>query len=181
MSALRWSLASLVLVATVALYADGPADNFPDKVRPVPPEGINDKLPEADKAELSTSVETLGKQIDELRKTLDGKPALLDLLPDVQIYHNAVRYALKHNEFYDAKEVPVARKLLKQGGDRAAALGAGKPFWTTQTGLVARGYISKIDGSVQPYGLVVPEGYQPTTKEKFRLDLWCHGRGEKLT
>ena len=30
------------------------------------------------------------------------------------------------------------------------------PRWTKQTGLVVRGYVSKIDGSVQPYGLVDP-------------------------
>ena len=35
-------------------------------------------------------------------------------------------------------------------------LAAGKAPWTTATGLVVRGYRSKIDGSVQPYGLVVP-------------------------
>src|SRR5688500_4690951 len=119
MSAMRWCLGSLILVATMIVHADGPADNIPDKVRPVPPEGINDKIPEADRAELRMGVNNLGKEIDDLRKSLATKPALRDLLPDVQIYHNAVRYALAHNEFYDAKEVPIARKLLQQGMERA--------------------------------------------------------------
>ncbi len=44
-----------------------------------------------------------------------------------------------------------------------------------------RGYVSKIDGSVQPYGLVVPASYKPDVPHRFRLDLWAHGRGEKLT
>src|SRR4029079_9384147 len=45
-------------------------------------------------------------------------------------------------------------------------------------GLVVRGYVSRIDRSVQPYGLVIPANYQgaPT-----RLDIWLHGRGEKLS
>ena len=53
--------------------------------------------------------------------------------------------------------------------------------WTTATGLVVRGYVSRIDGSVQPYGLVVPETYRPPTPHKFRLDAWFHGRGETLS
>src|SRR6185369_829056 len=61
------------------------------------------------------------------------------------------------------------------------ALAAGQAPWTTQPGLVLRGYVSKIDGSVQPYGLVVPASYGPNVPHKFRLDVWCHGRGEKLT
>ncbi len=44
-----------------------------------------------------------------------------------------------------------------------------------------RGYVSKIDGSVQPYGLVVPASFQPDRFHRFRLDVWCHGRGETLS
>jgi hypothetical protein len=53
--------------------------------------------------------------------------------------------------------------------------------WIDTTGLVVRGYVSKIDGSVQPYGLVVPASYRPSSAQKFRLDFWFHGRGEQLT
>jgi predicted peptidase len=34
---------------------------------------------------------------------------------------------------------------------------------------------------VQPYGLVVPESYEPRGGHRHRLDLWFHGRGENLT
>ena len=44
-----------------------------------------------------------------------------------------------------------------------------------------RGYVSKIDGSVQPYGLVVPESYSAGGSEKYRVDIWFHGRGETLS
>ena len=53
--------------------------------------------------------------------------------------------------------------------------------WNTATGLVVRGYLSRIDGSVQPYGLVVPSSYQPNTPHRYRLDFWFHGRGETLS
>jgi pimeloyl-ACP methyl ester carboxylesterase len=176
----RRALPLLLWLALVPLLAaDGPGDNVPDKVRPVPPPGV--KIAEADRQELQKAVDALGTEIDELRTALKGKPTLLELLPDVQVYHNAVRYALKYDEFYDLKQVGVARILLQHGNERAHSLREGKSPWTTQTGLVVRGYVSKIDGSVQPYGLVVPASFKPGQSGKHRLDLWCHGRGETLT
>lgn len=35
-----------------------------------------------------------------------------------------------------------------------------------------------IDGTPQPYGLVIPDSYRPDGDRKYRLDLWFHGRGE---
>jgi dienelactone hydrolase len=172
-------IAALICCITPFALADGPQDNIPEKVRRIPPAGV--KIADADRAELQKGADDLGKEIDELAAALKKTPALLELLPDVQVFHNAVRYALKYDEFYDLKEVAVARTLLKHGFDRAKQLRDGKPAWTTQTGLVVRGYRSKIDDSVQPYGLVVPKSYQPDAVQKHRLDFWCHGRGEKLT
>ncbi len=171
--------ASFIFFITSLLVADGSNDNVPDKVRPVPPKGI--PLDDADRAKLRDGVEALGKEIAQLMQELKNKPALLELLPDVRIYHNAVRYALAYDEFYNQREIAVAQKLLEQGSERAKQLRSGKTPWTTATGLVARGYESKIDGSVQPYGLVVPPTYQPNSPYDHRLDIWCHGRGETLT
>ncbi len=168
-----------VLVIAALLHADGPGDNLPDKVRPVPPPGI--QIDDADRAQLQAGVDSLGQEINRLHQDLKGKAALLELLPDVQIFHNAVRYALTYNEFYNKKEAAIAHKLLSQGTERAKQLRDGKTPWTTATGLMVRGYQSKIDGSVQPYGLVVPSSYQANSPYEHRLDIWCHGRGEKLT
>jgi len=172
-------LALSALFFASLLHADGPGDNLPDKVRPVPPAGI--KVADGDRNDLQTAADTLGKEIERLRQDLKAKPALRELLPDVQIFHNAVRYALTYNEFYRPAEVAIARKLLDQGSKRAQQLRQGQTPWTTAAGLVARGYLSKIDGSVQPYGLVVPASYQVNSPYEHRLDLWCHGRGENLT
>lgn len=180
---MRRALSAFVFAGLIAItcLADGPSDNLADKVRPIPP------LPKieataAEKAELADGVAALRKEIESLQTSLKGKPELLALLPDVQIYYNSVRYAVAHNEIFDGKkEVPIARKQLQIGTDRAKALKDGKAPWTTQTGLVARGYVSKLDGSVQPYGIFVPTTYKFDAKEKHRLDLWCHGRGETLS
>jgi len=165
-----------LLLGLFLIAADGERDNQPDNVRPIPPPGV--ALPEPDKAELEAGLKALGEELASLRPKLAAKP---DHLADVEIYHKAVRYAVQHNEFFNAREIPVAKQLLKNGMDRAAALKEGKSPWGSATGLVARGYVSKIDGSVQPYGLVVPASYAPGATNKFRLDTWFHGRGETLS
>jgi pimeloyl-ACP methyl ester carboxylesterase len=168
-----------ILVWITGVRADGLADNRPEKVRPVPPPGI--AIPEADRMELTAAVAELGKEIESLRAEVKSNPAMLELLTDVQIFHNAVRYALTYNEFYKTNQTQIARDFIKQGHERAQSLREGRSPWTTATGLIVRGYLSKIDGSVQPYGLVVPPTYQAGLGRAHRLDLWFHGRGETLT
>ncbi|MEP6671547.1 MAG: prolyl oligopeptidase family serine peptidase [Chthoniobacter sp.] len=169
----------LVLAAAVLgghAFAQAPA---PAPVRPVPPPGV--QLPDGDRAELQAGVVALGKDITILRHNLQSKPEMLALLPDVLIFHKAVNWALRYNEFFNVKQVATAKKLLELGNQRLAELKDGKPSWISATGLVPRGYISKIDGSVQPYGMVIPDDWKADEKTPRRLDFWCHGRGETLS
>ena len=104
------------LLLPFQLMADGPADNKPENVRPVPRTGA--ALAPKVREDLEEGIAKLGDEIDGLRSQLKGKAALLALLPDVQIFHNAVRYAVQYNEIFNpTNEVPAARNLLKQGLD----------------------------------------------------------------
>ena len=175
-SAMRCTFVSLLTLLFVgALGADGPKDNLSDNVRPVPPPGI--KIAAEDREALEKGLETLRAAIDHV--DVQAPREFRELLPDVEIYYKAVHDALHYNEFYNQKEIAVAKNLLKTGLARAQALAEGKHPWTTQTGFVVRGYRSKIDRSVQPFGLVIPKSFD--FSKKIRLDFWCHGRGENLT
>jgi pimeloyl-ACP methyl ester carboxylesterase len=169
--------AALLWLAASIATADGPADNIPTEVRRVPKLGV--EVPADVRAELETGLADLKSKIDALRNRKDEKTA--KLLPDVEIYHKAVRDALDHQEFFDAREFAVARRLIGHGRDRAVGLEIGNPTWTRAKGLVVRGYRSKIDGSVQPVGVVVPESYDPFGPARHRTDIWFHGRGETLS
>ncbi len=166
------SLLATGLIA--AAFADGNGDNVPEKVRPVPQPGIT--VPEADRADLEKGLSDLGQTINDLKK--DPKAAAF--LPDVQIYHNAARYALQFDEFFAPGEIQTAKRLLQEGQARAEQLREGKTPWLTEPGPKALGYVSEVDGSVQPYGLYIPQSYTPTSAHRFRLDTWFHGRGETL-
>jgi len=166
-------IASAMLFIAAVASAGQPAA---PAIKQIPAPGV--EVPAADKVELEAGLKELGAEIETLKKEL--KAPLADLLPDVEIYHKAVRTALQYNEFLDVKEIANGKAILKVGLQRAKELKDGKPAWPSATGLVVRAYVSKIDGSIQPYGMVIPPEFKPDDKPR-RLDFWFHGRDEKLT
>jgi dienelactone hydrolase len=171
---MRALLLTLVLMAPA--FAQAPAAMRPPSagdaaVRPVPPPGV--ALPENDAKALQEGLARLGSKL----KALEGSP----LHPDVAIFHKAVDYAVRYNEFFKPEEIARGRELLQAGEQRANQLAMGDAQWTRAHGLLVRGYVSRIDGSVQPYGLVIPASWTPNSGRKWRLDAWFHGRNETLS
>lgn len=139
--------------------------------KPVPPLGV--EVSANDRAELEKGIAALSAAIDKVKGS--------ELATDVIIYRDAVRFALQYGEFFKPEEVGRAKELLRTGMERADALSRGEATWPKATGLVVRGYRSRIDDSVQPYGLVVPPNWTPAAPRKWRLDAWFHGRNETLS
>jgi hypothetical protein len=151
----------------------------PPPAKRLPPAGV--AIPEADRTALIAGVAALGNEVADLRTALKERPELLALLPDVEIFHKAVDWALRYDEFFNVKQTAFAKTMLQQGTERARQLKAGQAPWTEVTGQILRGYRSKIDGSVQPYGLSVPATWKKGDTKPRRLDLWLLGRGENRT
>jgi hypothetical protein len=176
----RRLLGMLVAVSLLPVswsVADGPRDNIPTQVRRVPPVGV--EVDEADRKLLVTGLSELNDLIVTIRKSKDAKARAL--LPDVEIYQRAVDNALRYQEFFREGDVKKGKDVLQAGLARARLLVQGEAPWTRASGLVVRGYRSRIDHTVQPYGLVIPPGYQFTGSRPHRLDVWFHGRGETLS
>ncbi len=171
------SFVCLGLCATA--LADGPKDSVPADVRPVPPLGV--EIPVAEKEALNKGLGELKQLIEEAKKAQAKNPLLADLLPDVEIFHKSVDWAIRYNLFNKATETKQAFEQLIEGKKRAESLKKGEAPWLKQKGLVVRAYRSKIDGSVQPYGLFIPESYNVDGGPAHRLDFWIHGRGETLS
>ena len=148
-----------------------PAQGRSPQLHLIPPVGI--AVADPDQRALRTGLARLNGRLEALR----GNPHLAD----VQIFEKAVRYALDGSEFFTGEEVFHAKELLRMGNERADQLARGEAPWTHATGLVVRGYVSKIDGSVQPYGLVMPPTFAPDRPHKWRVDAWFHGRSENLS
>ena len=119
-------------------------------------------------AELSARVAALGD-----KKT---DPALL---ADVRIYQKAAEYILRFpEEFFGPNYVAETITALDTGIGRAIELENGTSSWTKRTGNIVRAFMSRIDGSVQPYGLTIPASYDG--KRPMRLDVWLHGTQQQM-
>ncbi len=132
---------SFFIAITVAAAAQTPPPQ-------VFPPGAEQKLQiESKLADLSARVTALG-----------GRGLDAALVADVDVYRRAAAYILKFPEEFAREEfAPNTIAVLDRGLARARELESGAPTWPKKKGHVVRGYVSRIDGSVQPYGLTIPE------------------------
>lgn len=176
-----FGLSLCVLIGSIA-GADGPGDNKLDNVRPIPPVGI----------ELASDTqEQLLKAADALRNQVEKLPhAAVADRDEVLVIARAVRMAVEDGMFYAEKEVDQARELIElghariqaiQNGQKGARLMGAQETALPNPQLVVGGFRSRIDGSVQPYGLVLPAESSVLDGKPRRLDVWLHGRGEKTS
>lgn len=104
---------------------------------------------------------------------------------DLEIYVKAVKYIQMHQEWFTADSGKQTLAVIDQGIKRAREAKSATtptPPWLDADGKsVARGYRSRVDGSVQPYGVVYPHGYSKSSGKKWRLDVHLHGRDSSLT
>ncbi len=175
---LRLSLVLLAFVVSVNVLS---AETF----KQLPPPGI----------ELSTEVlAELSSEAQKVRTAL-GQAVISSAdvdawRADVEVFVRAVELAIEQNLFYKPKDADSAVRALNVARERLAAAMSGKrglellaigSGGKDQGRTLAGGFISSIDGSVQPYGLVIPVAPLDTTDKSFRLDVWLHGRGDTNT
>jgi pimeloyl-ACP methyl ester carboxylesterase len=152
-----------------------------DQTGPIAPPPSEIVVPDEVRNQIESGLQQLAGDVEKAEQATAGKPDLHDLMPDVIIFQKAVDWALRYHEFYSTNEFRIAGQLIDEGIERAKQLQAGIAPWTEATGLVVRGYRSRVDDSIQPYGVVVPKGWRKGTARKFRLDVWLHGRDDRLT
>lgn len=76
-----------------------------------------------------------------------------------------------------ASQLAAVLRGLDLGLERADLLFRNNRPWAQAPGRSLRGYLSRVDGSVQPYGVILPAKYDPQSKTPLRLDVVLHGRG----
>src|SRR5687768_4595365 len=133
-----------VVVSLLIVPAGGWAQAHPTQ-KQVPPAGV--AIPEADREELEAGVAALAAQITELRLWTtaqdaagkSGRRSLRALLPDIEVLHKAVDWALRYDEFMDLKHLASARRALTEARDRARWVRdpqapVASPPWLNRTG-----------------------------------------------
>lgn len=128
---------------------------------------------QADREKIRKGIEELGKRIDSFPETTSES-----IRADVEIFHKAAVWIDRHNEYYTAKYPEMTLKLLAHGLARAKLVELNQVDWDDAEGSIVRGYVSKVDGSIQPYAIYVPKSYDGLKRQ--RLDVILHGRGATL-
>ena len=119
------------------------------------------------------------EQIEALVKELKGQHADPVLVGDVEVYAKAGRMLLEIPDMFGSQAaVEHAFTVLDQGIERGKQLKANQPQWN-QGKKQIHAYYSQIDGAVLPYGITLPENYDPT--KPTRLYVWLHGRQNNTT
>lgn len=123
------------------------------------------------------------RALHELAKTLKAKlaklkPAHADLLADAEVFHKGAEWALRYESAFTAKEIATIEAALARGTERVTSLAANQSPWVAKKGKVVRGFVSAVDGSTQPYGVIIPKNYDGT--KPMRLDVVLHGSSKPV-
>jgi len=97
---------------------------------------------------------------------------------EVAVFVKAVAYALDGGEWWEPAQLERATWAIDEAERRLDALAAGGPTWRHGQ-YVPLAYRSRLDESLQPYGIVVPERLDRT--KPVPVWIWLHGRGERDT
>ncbi len=127
---------------------------------------------------------------DRLERLVEAMAALPDddtvvrWLPDVEICAKAAEWIVRHGEFSKPGDVDDTLAALALGLERATALreqgGRDRPSWSQGPGTVVLAYRSRVDGSVQPYAVTLPEGGDADSSRRWPLVIKLHGRHQTL-
>jgi len=185
---LVWLLSSTFAIIGHVSWADGPVDNQDAHVRRIPPIGL--ELGPEVRAELIKMVDEIDRVVPvPSGSTLtDLGSAKIDWWNDVRVITRAVKLTIEGEQFYKEPEIEQARKLLALAREYASELGSVEaknptyqPSWSKKSGRMIAGYQSRLDDTIQPFGIIVPEQAAADPTKPRRLDIWLHGRDENVS
>ncbi|MEQ1825506.1 MAG: alpha/beta fold hydrolase [Pirellula sp.] len=101
-----------------------------------------------------------------------------DRLADVRVFHKGIEWALRYDNTLTPGDIALIKKALVRGAERAEAIESRKALWTSKKGKAVRGFVSAVDGSTQPYGVIVPQSYDAS--RPIRLDVVLHGSSKPV-
>ncbi len=129
---------------------------------------------------IAAEAKQLQEKLDRLRADFDpvAAPAKADRFADAGLFHKGITWALRYETTLTTNDVAALKRALARGNQRAISLLANQTPWATRKGKVLRGYVSAVDGSTQPYGVIVPASYDGT--KPVRLDVVLHGSSKPV-
>ena len=118
---------------------------------------------------IDRALQTLQQSLKQMR---DQNRPRRDLV-DAVIFHKGLTWALQYDRQFTPADITLLQTAISRGQQRAQALARNRKPWAMRKGRVALGYVSQVDESVQPYGVIIPNNYDPS--RPIRLDVVLHG------
>jgi pimeloyl-ACP methyl ester carboxylesterase len=151
----------------------------PNRPPPIPESSSKPNPQPAQPAPKQPIPESLRSRFNSLNADTTGKLSLLtDSQADAVIFKKAVDWALSYEPSLTPTDAELLDGYLSRYSQRLTESKKGAAPWASRKGKTARGFQSLVDGSVQPYGIIIPAGYDGTTA--FRLDVVLHGSSKPV-
>lgn len=115
------------------------------------------------KPEELAAIEKKTDEVESILAPVKSKRGEDPLVADVDVYVKAGRFLCEFPQtFFTQAGIDQAMTVLDQGIERARQLRDGHTPWVEGKGRKVHAYYSPLDGSVQPYGVTIPESYDGT-------------------
>jgi pimeloyl-ACP methyl ester carboxylesterase len=101
-----------------------------------------------------------------------------DALAEAMVFAKGVEWALRYETNLSLPDVAQLKRSVCRATERLDFLEQRSNPWSSKRGRVVRAFTSRVDGSIQPYGAVVPSGYDGT--RPMRLDVVLHGSSKPV-
>jgi pimeloyl-ACP methyl ester carboxylesterase len=121
-----------------------------------------------------TQRQTFERSAAELQASLDQLSGRTPAAwVDAAIFAKGLAWALRYDREFTPGDIRLLEKAIRRTRERLTAPASESPPGGPRRGKLALGYLSSVDGSVQPYGLIVPRHYH--AGQPMRLDVVLHG------
>ncbi|MFK7817853.1 MAG: prolyl oligopeptidase family serine peptidase [Planctomycetaceae bacterium] len=131
------------------------------------------QISEPDRTELESQLKVLDAELKQAKGQLSDQQ-----FGDIAICTKAVQWALRHNEFPKPSYVGQTKRVLKLATERLQAA-TSKSTESVDRSIV-RAYRSAVDGSLQPYCISFPEGFDSESTKSIPLYVKLHGRANAM-
>jgi len=126
-----------------------------------------DPLPQDVRDALERDRDAIAGEVAAVREL--GHPRLAD----AAIFSKGLTWALEYDKAFSTRDIELLNDAVQRCRARLKELSSKRADQSQPLGTMALGYTSSVDGSAQPYGLIVPKGY--SAQQPMRLDVVLHG------
>lgn len=131
-------------------------------------------------AAVLAQIATRTAELRDALQRLEERQIPTEVLDEVAIHLKAAESIVRLGEWYHPACSQWTLTTLDQGLERARQVEGGTAPWAEVPGVWnLRAYRSRVDGSLQPYAVLLPRDYD--RQQPRRLDLVLHGRDSSLT